>query len=421
MSLRLVRSDNEAFLFMELNPCLCGDPAIATSGEVVERLGQLAVEYRGACRRCGRVREFVFRLPEDGEPAPENAWSAGQQPSELLDAGEWRWVADRLASWPTDLSELSPEQRQRALEDTAAAASAIDEVLKFLPPGVEEVPESAFWSPRGRQVRAEEPGQFQRFRLEAARDGYRGLAVAPPGASEPAAPGAAVPGAAGSEAAGSEAAGSEEVASEEVALPVDGPLPARTLDEAHLYMDLRPCVCGSPEFTRDDFAALAAPPGHRILRYTGACVGCGRVRQFTFQLPDRPDEPAGPDLCYGFAADGPSQLLDPAEWLASSRAYTEVAEEAEQAGADWSDPEVWQQMVDVLTAAAAAVDEALRFLPGDASRLAPDRIRSVIGREIYRSAPEAFQRTALQARRAQRRERLAEFVARHPEPPYRDG
>jgi hypothetical protein len=45
-------------------------------------------------------------------------------------------------------------------------------MLKFVPPGADRVPESAFFTPRGRQMRQQEPDySFRRSFLEAMADG----------------------------------------------------------------------------------------------------------------------------------------------------------------------------------------------------------------------------------------------------------
>jgi hypothetical protein len=87
---------------------------------------------------------------------------------------------------------------------------------------------------------------------------------------------------------------------------------ARTFDEAYLYMELRPCVCGEPEF--DKTTASVIEDQTTVHRYSGNCPNCGRARQFTFRMPDEPPRISF-DMVYGWG-DEPSRLLDPGEWLA---------------------------------------------------------------------------------------------------------
>ena len=94
-------------------------------------------------------------------------------PSELLDPGEWLWVADRYARvFPADVLDLDLPARQQA-RNTATAAAAMDEVLTFVRAGGQAVPARAFRSERGREVYAREPGRFARDRLVVVRDTYR--------------------------------------------------------------------------------------------------------------------------------------------------------------------------------------------------------------------------------------------------------
>ncbi|MFC7548798.1 hypothetical protein [Plantactinospora sp. GCM10030261] len=168
------RNSDEAHLYMQLHPCVCGSADVDVSSSVAETPAGWMVRYAGACVDCGRERTFEFRQPEELSMPPENAWAAGDEPSELLDAGEWLWVADSYGSVPAEPSEELSEVRRRHLRtDLMAALAAVDEVLKFLPDDAAEVPDEAFWSERGRRMRVAEPGRFQRFRLAAARQTYQ--------------------------------------------------------------------------------------------------------------------------------------------------------------------------------------------------------------------------------------------------------
>ncbi len=166
----LARSRDEAHLYLDLHPChRCGSVDVRWEDALVVVSQGPARRYFGTCRGCGQERDFVFLLPERrGLPPAGPGVSFGDgRPSQLLDAGEWLWVADLTAGRvPTD----DPPGAWRAL---AIATAAVDEILKFLPDGADEAPDSAFWSVRGRRVRAEEPGRFRRDRLVRMRDFYR--------------------------------------------------------------------------------------------------------------------------------------------------------------------------------------------------------------------------------------------------------
>lgn len=183
MSLRLERSVEEAYLYMELRPCgVCGERECDYRSAVVVAEGDLASQYQGTCPGCGTEREFVFRLPpEVSLPGPELQFG-GPEPSELLDAGEWLWVAGNFAAVGSldDPAALTGEKLAEVRADLTAAAAAVDEVLKFLPADAAEPPDGAFWSELGRRVRQRDRAAFHRDRLVADRDRYRAALAALP-------------------------------------------------------------------------------------------------------------------------------------------------------------------------------------------------------------------------------------------------
>lgn len=175
MPMPLARTSTEAHLYLDLRPCACGEPGFPRESAVIEVDGELASRYSGMCPSCGTYREYVFRLPEDVVmPRPGVVVFGDGTPSELLDPGEWLWVADRYAgASPADVSQLDAEGRRRAHQQLASAAAAMDEVLAFVPADSERVPPEEFRTELGRAVYAEEPGRFSRDRLEVVRDTYR--------------------------------------------------------------------------------------------------------------------------------------------------------------------------------------------------------------------------------------------------------
>ncbi len=167
----LARTNEEAHLYMDMYPCECGGQDAARDSAV----GETVVRYTCVCRACGRTRDFEFRQPEAPARPVDGAWAVGPAPSELLDAGEWLWVADMFGGAPAEPAGLSPAELAQARADLAAAGAAVEEVLKFLPPDANEVPAEAFWTERGRELRAAAPSRFLRGRLEAVRDSYRAV------------------------------------------------------------------------------------------------------------------------------------------------------------------------------------------------------------------------------------------------------
>jgi ribosomal protein S27AE len=180
MTLRLARTNAEAHIYMELQPCdNCGEGAFSPDSVLVEVDGDLASRYAGPCPRCGIEREFLFRVPEDVVlPDPENPTFGENLPSQLVDPGQWLWFADVMARGaPAEPSEqMTPQQRRQARYDLLMAAAAIDQVLLFVPDGADTVPESAAWTQTGHRVYSAEPGRFHRRRLDVVRRTYRELA-----------------------------------------------------------------------------------------------------------------------------------------------------------------------------------------------------------------------------------------------------
>jgi hypothetical protein len=137
--------------------------------------GDLASRYRGTCPDCGLAREYVFRIPEVIlMPPDDRVRFGGEHPSELIDPGEWIWFADHVTTRvPADPAEVAAAERARCRHELAMAVAALDEVLKFIPPGAGEVPVDAFWTDRGREVYQKRPGRFARGALLAVRDAYQ--------------------------------------------------------------------------------------------------------------------------------------------------------------------------------------------------------------------------------------------------------
>ncbi|MFI8521707.1 hypothetical protein ACIGEZ_28425 [Streptomyces sp. NPDC085481] len=169
MALPYARSIAEEHLYMELHPCECGESAKTgiTHGLLQTEQG-IASDHQFVCAGCGTRRRFVFRLPG---LAPQHADRyGGPEPSRIIDAGEWRMIA---LSYMSEAEEVraDPVRRKAMLEECLAA---YQEMLKFVPPGADRVPDSAFFTEYGREIRDEEASVvFNRSFLEAMVDGVR--------------------------------------------------------------------------------------------------------------------------------------------------------------------------------------------------------------------------------------------------------
>lgn len=377
-TLSAARSHLEAHLYMDLHPCECGETDFSRAADYGTGPEGRQVVYSGACAGCGRQRRFTFRVsPEVAVLAP-SAWSTLVAPSDLLDPGEWIWVADRYASHPAEDGVLSPLEAAERCTDLAAAAAAVEEALLFVPAGASAVPAESIRSERGRSVFDVMPERFTVEQLAEQRDAYRQLAGEP--------------------------------------VPQHRPLRARTFAEAILFMDLRPCVCRDSAFDRDVIWEDFPDEGLQLVTYAGACVSCERPRKFTFILPlvDQAEEDA-----FSTPAQPPSELLDAGEWWIASVAIGGLAEaiaEAVDPTTTWLDRDSWEEMASLLARSVTSCDEVLNFIPDGTDRVPEDAFRTATGRNALRADPAVFDRSVLVTARAERAARLAEFTTAHPEP-----
>jgi hypothetical protein len=161
----VARSPSECQLYLELHPCSrCGEADFPWSRhEAGEQAGWLLSAYEGVCPSCGTPRRFEFRLPDDVVPPPAYG---GPEPSQIIDPGEFFELGERAAVYAVVPADAPPDRRAVAREAAVDAVAAVEEVLKFLPPGADAVPDEAFTSDVGRVVYAADPRRFGRERLE---------------------------------------------------------------------------------------------------------------------------------------------------------------------------------------------------------------------------------------------------------------
>ncbi|WP_238005624.1 hypothetical protein KZZ52_42810 [Dactylosporangium sp. AC04546] len=168
MRMLQARSPEECQLYMALHPCACGESTFAWSrhytvpepGRPDERGASV---YEGDCPGCRRSRRFRFLIPL--APAPSPAFG-GAEPSRIIDPAQfldhYRATVATVVPDPARVpAHLLP--RQYALLRTGLAA--LEEVLKFVPPGATVVPAGSFTSAAGAASYARDPGQFRRERL----------------------------------------------------------------------------------------------------------------------------------------------------------------------------------------------------------------------------------------------------------------
>jgi hypothetical protein len=110
------------------------------------------------------VRRFEFALDPEIPPAHK---FGGSKCSEILDAGQFLAVADTAARMVAcDANRLDGIGRVRARTLLLRAVAALEEVLKFVPPGGDRVPVESLRSAAGRELYMAEPGRFRKSRLE---------------------------------------------------------------------------------------------------------------------------------------------------------------------------------------------------------------------------------------------------------------
>ncbi|WP_227998990.1 hypothetical protein [Nocardia australiensis] len=173
--LPLARTNAEAHLFLKLQLCRqCGESRCEFRSSVVYVGDVLASRYTGRCPRCDVERVYEFQLPDEVPPPHgDGVRFGGDEPSQLMDPGVWLWYSDVAAKQaPLDTKGLDEQAIRSARHALATALAAVEEVLKFIPPGADAVAASAFTSPDGRAVYDSEPGRFSRSRLSAIRDYY---------------------------------------------------------------------------------------------------------------------------------------------------------------------------------------------------------------------------------------------------------
>ncbi|MEU9310146.1 hypothetical protein [Streptomyces sp. NPDC048256] len=159
------RSSLEAHLYMDLHPCECGSSDFVRRHRLEQRGDGILAVYEGPCTQCGRNRNFAF-LMADEIPPPPPAFG-GPEPSEIIDPGEFAEVASDVSRRAgLEILNTPESEHHRHRGAMAYAVAAIEEVLKFIPPGQDAVPASAFTSEVGKARYERDRGKFDRDILE---------------------------------------------------------------------------------------------------------------------------------------------------------------------------------------------------------------------------------------------------------------
>ncbi|BCJ33270.1 hypothetical protein Athai_07730 [Actinocatenispora thailandica] len=177
MAVPRARTFDEAYLYMELRPCACGEAQFDRQSDHSSADGAFVVRYSGRCPACGRDRSFTFELPTEPPVVSFDVrYGPDDVPSTLLDAGEWLGAAELFtmnAEAVLGSGDLSDDDLTTVYYLLSAATAATAEVLKFAASGADEVPEASFWTPAGRLALQVAPERFRRDAIEAELAGRR--------------------------------------------------------------------------------------------------------------------------------------------------------------------------------------------------------------------------------------------------------
>ncbi|MGW2016429.1 hypothetical protein [Streptomyces sp. NPDC001927] len=151
---------------MDLHRCAeCGSGDFDRQHRLEQHGDDIVAVYEGACRQCGATRRFAFRMAEEIPPPPPAF--GGDQPSQIIDPGEFAEVAFRISESAGIQLLNTPDSEHYKLRDAVAyTVAAFEEMLKFLPPGEDSIPASAFTSEVGKARYERDPGNFDRDILE---------------------------------------------------------------------------------------------------------------------------------------------------------------------------------------------------------------------------------------------------------------
>jgi hypothetical protein len=172
----IARSPAEAHLYIALHPCDCGEAALDTSSRLLDTGTALVSVYEGSCGRCARQRRFELELADEPVSSIGRMTYGGPSPSTLICPAQFLELSERYAKQvPASVAGLAPAEHRRAAATLETALAAVEEVLKFIPPGADLVPPTSFRSTAGKRTYLRDPRRFQRARLRAVATSYARL------------------------------------------------------------------------------------------------------------------------------------------------------------------------------------------------------------------------------------------------------
>ncbi|MFD1539843.1 hypothetical protein [Nonomuraea guangzhouensis] len=165
----LGRSLVEAYVYLDL-VAHDGDPGAS-------RQATLARQPDGIVVSLGALEVLVPYEAEIGAREQDAIFGSGL--SELIDPGQWILIAATYTSRALEgalfhAADPSGDHSYENVEtDWRFAESALEEALKFFPPGAAELPPDACWTESGRSVAEAEPDRLTRRKLESDLAFYR--------------------------------------------------------------------------------------------------------------------------------------------------------------------------------------------------------------------------------------------------------
>jgi hypothetical protein len=168
------------------------------------------------------------------------------------------------------------------------------------------------------------------------------------------------------------------------------PLVARSFDEAEMYLQLQICeVCGRVALEQQPGVAGGQLDGEPVTWLATVCANCGNRTRFAFRLPaEAAVAPPGQVL---FGGGGPSQLIDPGQWLRMADVVTQRLPPQEELS-----PHLDPALRDRVHLAAAAVAEVLRFIKPGEDRVPGYEFWTDSGRQMYDEARWRFDKESLE-------------------------
>lgn len=174
------RSLDESLAYIGLRKCECGrcDYMRSKSSSQMQD-GHMGHSSDGICLQCKKDRHFSFGKVRDKWQPFDSADPRYGPPgtvSEILDPGDWLRIYERTAAGlPRLWRPVLPARRFGAQIATGLTRSALDEVLRFIPDGEDEVPVHLRETEWGEHYMAKHPEWFTRRWLNDAYAHYQKL------------------------------------------------------------------------------------------------------------------------------------------------------------------------------------------------------------------------------------------------------